>query len=143
MAAVSCCRCTAAAAVADCYGPVAGRNRARTPDVAGNDADDGVAAVDVAAGVVVAVGAAAAVDDDDAGGAGGVGGGRRWSPCLNSGNHLRHRRTPRRMANRPLLDAVGVRGAAGPQWPNRTREPFLPFRYATGHSKSCTLLIKE
>ncbi len=134
MAVVSCCRCTAAvvAVAAGCCAPAADRNRARVPDDAGNDADDGVAGVVVAGAVVVGV-----ADDDDGGGAaavaGGVaGGGRRWSPSLNSGNHLLLHRKPHRLqkANRQPLGAAGAHGAAGPRRPIRTREPFLPFRSA-------------
>ena len=137
----SCRRCTAAAAAvaAGCCAPAADRNRARVPDDAGNDADDGgVAAV---AGVA-AVGVA---DDDDGGVAGAVGGvvvggGRRWSPNPSSGNHLLRHRKPRRLqkANRPPLGAAGARG--GPRPMNLTREPFLPFRSASGRPASCTLL---
>ena len=139
----SCRRCTAAAAAvaAGCCAPAADRNRARVPDDAGNDADDGGVAA-AAAGVAAAVGVA---DDDDGGVAGAVGGvvvggGRRWSPNPSSGNHLLRHRKPRRLqkANRPPLGAAGARG--GPRPMNLTREPFLPFRSASGRPASCTLL---
>ena len=138
----SCRRCTAAAAAvaAGCCAPAADRNRARVPDDAGNDADDG--GVAAAAAGVAAVGVA---DDDDGGVAGAVGGvvvggGRRWSPNPSSGNHLLRHRKPRRLqkANRPPLGAAGARG--GPRPMNLTREPFLPFRSASGRPASCTLL---